>query len=283
MLGRLGRLSRLGGVVVAGGVAAALSGCGSVATTASAGSVGGGSGSASPLPTYPPGAVASLPPAKSGGSSVQVEIPCDGGTSTLRVFPQGDGVAMTATLRHVAHQTWGVSADVSPVPDDTGMDPPLAQRHVQDGTLVVRADNLQGAEAVGGVRHAWPQTAEADLWSNPDNVDCGTNAYLDAKTAEVTTPNLEIHVQRSGQVEVHDSAQPKGGTWQVSVTVHSPSGLQRQTKSVVPKKQPRALGGYLFDSLFTGLTSLRNFTSVTVTASKAGQDTTWTARISRTP
>jgi hypothetical protein len=67
------------------------------------------------------------------------------------------------------------------------------------------------------------------------------------------------------------------------IAVRTPAGLVRRTSAFTA----RNVGGddqpaYSFHAGFAGLTNLRHFSSVTVTASRHGEDRTW-LRLSRTP
>lgn len=288
-------LSRLAAVAAAGGLLVTVSAC-STGTTASqeAGpSVspsatapttveGGHNDSASPLPTYSPDDISTVPAAASGGSSVQLEGPCDSGTETLKAYPEGNGVAMTATLRNTAATTWGVQGDVSPELNPVG-EAPLPDKTARNGVIVVKASNLTGSSAVGGVSHAWPQVAEADLLSQPVGLSCSASVYLDRREAKGDTPFVTVDVRRSGSVEVQHGGMRAPGTWQVRVTAESPAGIQAKAKSVSTKETTTISGDpYYITTSIPGFTNLRDFTSVTVTVSKNGKDRTWLT-LSRTP
>lgn len=233
-----------------------------------------GGAAVSSLPTYDPDQITVNQPAKPGGSSVQVESPCDGGTATLRAYPDGEGVAATATLRNTTDSTWGTYAYITP-DLDLGDQPPLTQLTAHDGVLVVDASNLTGPEAVGGYSHAWPQSAWVDMYSKLKNVDCSMGAYLDSSRAGGTSPELELDILQSGTVTVSDGTPPAGGTWQVSITVRSPAGARHQTRSVAAVTESYPPMSPHFSTAFHGLANLQDFTSVTVTASKDGAHRTW--------
>lgn len=237
--------------------------------------------SIAPSPTYID--LETAPPAKSGGSSVQVQAPCDSGTVTLNAYPDGQGVAMIATLRHVNHTTWGVYTAVPPY-NGTGGEPILVNHRAPGGKLVIHANNLTGPRAVTGVSHAWPQSAEVDLSPKTARpVQCNTTAYLGNQEAHAVTNNLDVRVARgSGTLRLRDRDAPVGGAWQVSVTVRSPDGVQHETQTVAAKAYTDGIIGYNFFAKLGHLTDLHDFTSVTVLASEDGKHRTWLT-LSRTP
>lgn len=281
------RVRTLAALVVAGSAVALLSGCGSTALHPSrpgASASGAPTGSASPSPptSIPTGPTqyATQAPAKSGGSSVRLLAPCDGGTLTLKAFPLRSGVAMTATLRHTTHKTWWFETGITPEPE-AGGDMPGTKVTARDGTVRMSADNLTASNAVNGLNHAWPQSAGVDLSTGTD-VDCGSRVYLDARKAQVVTPDMQVHVSRSG-VLVVEGDRPAGGTWQVTASVQAPSGAQHRTRAVTATKNDYVVANpYDFNAKLKGLTRLRDFTSLTVTVSKDGQHRTWLV-LTRTP
>lgn len=318
-------LSRMGAVAAVGGLVAAASGCASGTTASPRSSTPSGqpriqavqSTSASPrlpptseagrnssvgplnryLPfhTYDSDDVDHMSPAKPGGSSVQVQAPCGSATVTLRAYPEGAGVGMTATLRPTSWATWDTLSYVTPYLDDEAeeRDPTFVEHTTDDGALSFQTTNLDEPTAVTGFGHAWPQMAEVDLSgkeakaqgkarvSPPNCFD--TSVYLDADEAAADSGALTVHLARSGTLRFSDRNASVGGTWQVTVTIRSPAGAQRQTRSVSARPAEYDAPGYtLQQAQFRHLTGLRDFTSVSVTASKDGRHRTWMT-LSRTP
>jgi hypothetical protein len=190
------------------------------------------SDSASPLPTYSPGEISTLPAEASGGSSIQLKTPCDSGTMALRAYPIAKGVAMTATLLHTMATTWRAQGVVSPEVNPVG-DAALPEQTARNGLIVVKADNLKGSNAVGGVSHAWPQLAEADLYAQPSGLSCSSSVYLDAREAKAATPELTVDAQRSGSITVQHGGMRSPGVWQVKVTATSTVASWHRDKDAV--------------------------------------------------
>lgn len=283
------RLSRVASVVlVVGGVSAAVAGCASAtALSPSSGSSvnasvvpsSGGSPAPSPLPSVPT-SYNTVSATRAGGSSIQVQAPCDLGTVTVRAYPQGAGVGMTATLRNTAHARWGYATGITPESDPESA-PSLTTGIAHDGVLVIHGTNLTGPNSVKKFSHSWPQAAGLYLNSTKD-LDCGTRVFLSARQVQAQTPQLQVHILRSGTLSVDDGTPPAKGMWHVTVTAHSPNGSQRQARSVATKAKGYITSiPYELATKFTGLTKLRNFTSVTVRASH-GQHRLWVT-LTRTP
>lgn len=312
MSGQRGLPSSLGVLVAVASAIAVLAGCGS-ANTVSAGAGSSMSASASPgcraskgSPVTPDGShITVVPCAAPGGSSLEVTVPCDSGTATMRSYPErsypdGKGVGLTETLSHVADSKWNVSDDITPFITPDRPDFPGTSYTAVGGSLVLRAVNQEFLVRAGPpqwipVHHAWPQSASVEIGTEEGSgAVCDTQGYLDARRAKVNTAvlssphvgssplSLTVSVLRSGTITVSNGAQRGTSPWQVTVSVQSPAGVQRRAKSVPAKTYSYLPHQSNFSTTFRGLTALRTFTSVTVTASESGKHRTWVT-LSRTP
>lgn len=297
--------SRLAAVALAGTAVACLAGCGSATTSVGATPApsaspsstmsrsGGGEpvGSPSVLPsgppsrTYAPGELGTMPAATSGGSSIQVTGPCDGGTLSLRGYPYGSGVALTATLRNAKHARWGVVTLIPPFVNPGGEEEgPIHTAH--HGALVIHDNNLTGSRAIAQGRHAWPEQVEVDL--NPTRTNpayCGRNtAYVDAGQASGSLNRVRLRLLRNtGLLRLWDSYVPAGGMWRVAVTITSPAGIRHLSKAVKAHRPGGGVFGHLLQTKIEGLSDLRDFRSVTVSVSKGGARGGAWLTLSRTP
>lgn len=281
-------------VLVAVGGSAAVAGCasgtadastaGSSLSSAPSGSTAptGGGGTPPTPPATNPTEYDTVAPARSGGSAVEVETPCDQGTLAVSAYPDGGGVGMTATLRHTAHRTWGYSTGITPQVDSQDL-PTLIHATAREGVVMIHDNNLTGPGAVTGAKRlsrAWPQSAGLVLYAG-SQTQCGASVYLSARHALGATDAVHLLVLRSGAVGVFDGHLAVRGTWKVSVTARTPTGVQHATRAVSAQKRGYPAPFYL-QTRVQGFNDLRDFTKVTVTIAKEGQPSTWMT-LTRTP
>jgi hypothetical protein len=283
-------LSRSSTTLIAASAVALLAACGAgtgtdLGSDATSSQELGSSISATPAPTAPT-IYTTVTPTTAGESAFQVVTQCDGGTVTLKAYPHGSGVGTTAVLRNPKDTQWRYSSSVTPVANpNEGVTMPEGTVH--DGKLVVSSNNLTGPHAAPksakGLNRAWPQTVAVGL-EGAEN--CGTLAYLDSTSGKFETGDLSGDISRSGAVSVINSPLAAAGTRRISVSVKSPDGDQHQAKTVQVKlitgMKKGSFDPYEATTTFQGLTSLQDFTSMTLTVTNDGHRTTW-IKFSRTP
>lgn len=235
--------------------------------------------------TYPAG-LATYPPTRPGGSAIQVTTPCDSGTLTMAAHPDGNGVAMTATLKNPAHTApWHGDIGITPFANDEG-DPNLPRRTLTNGVLTLSGTNLAGSAAIhdSTLNYAWPQSAAVDLVLTKPALECSTAAYLNATQGTIDTFPLHVKIQRrTGTISVHAVPLAGRGPWQITVTATSPHGAQHQTRDVTASTHNVLGASFTLVTKLTGFTNLDDFTTLTITASKAdGTHTSWVT-VTRTP
>jgi hypothetical protein len=311
------RLFSMTGATVLVAAAAVVAGCGAatpgsltadqlpvagtipLAATASASASATPSAVSSTAPSATPSAtpsdpyVQTNPPAKPGGSAIKVVGPCNGGTDALKAYPQGKGVAITATLDHVSRTKWAYNTFITPADtSDQDGDTVWPVRRTHHGRLVIKASNLKGREAVTGHSRAWPQGASADISSTDDHrhggrhVDCDAAVYMNAQEVMGYAGGGFLQIaeldRTKGTLKVEDIV-PKGGVWRVDVTVVAPHGVQHRIEHVKVHKDPTiGIGGYDIYATVVGLEHLQKFTTLTLTVSRGGKHREW-VKLTRTP
>jgi hypothetical protein len=223
-----------------------------------------------------------IPPDQPGGSAIKVITPCDSGISTLSAYPKGDGVAMTETLRNVAHRKWKAYPFITPTVA-LDRDPNLTTYTARHGVVTITATNLIGVD--DDVNYAWPQQAEVSSLSAISGVPtCFGSIYLGSK-ATAHMHNLTVEVLPTvGSINISNNAILPSGIWRIRVEVTSPTGVQHKTTIVdADKTDMGGLTRFKFATTFNDIVNLGDFTSVAVTATNDTHHVrTWLTMI-RTP
>lgn len=224
-----------------------------------------------------------IPPDEPGGSAITMITPCDSGTATMTAYPEGEGVAMSVTLRDVGHQKWYAYPTVTPALFLTGTPRPRTYT-ANDGVVTIKTSNLR--DPGDGINYAWPQRADIEYLVPTDAsevADCDGSVYL-GSSVDAHTRELSVKFRRdSNTIGLSGLGDPLGGNSRVRVEVTSPNGVQRETMLVEARSvDAGGLVLYEFAADITGFDDLGDFTRIAITATDEAQRTSRLTLI-RTP